>query len=382
MDSASSTPGLLALDAVTHNKNRMETADLPDSCKKHSATALPGLSLSAFLQKSNEPRAPDDASPASDDPARDFERLVRHGYDRLPRPGGGCTLQRWQSLAQVAYHDLSLVKLFEGHTDALAIIHELDGPAPAPGSTWATWAAEAPHARVRMTRTAGAAVRLNGNKAWCSGARVVNHAVVSVWDENDQPALACIDLHQPGVVVATEGWEAVGMAATASTDVSFHHAVAVPLGRPGQYVTRPGFWQGGAGIAACWYGGALALADHVRQACAHRTDPFRLAHLGAIDVSLSQAAALLRETATWIDAFSAANAMAHALRARAGAEAAATTVLDHAGRALGATPFCRDRRFARMAADLPVFVRQSHAEQDLAALAQSMLDAGESTWAL
>jgi hypothetical protein len=39
---------------------------------------------------------------------------------------------------------------------------------------------------------------------------------------------------------------------------------------------------------------------------------------------------------------------------------------------LGATPFCRDSHFARLAADLPVFVRQSHAEKDLAQLGQQV----------
>jgi len=58
------------------------------------------------------------------------------------------------------------------------------------------------------------------------------------------------------------------------------------------------------------------------------------------------------------------------------------------GRALGAAPICRDPWVARMMADLPVFLRQSHAERDLAALAQSTLrhgeddDAGEEEWRL
>ena len=68
-----------------------------------------------------------------------------------------------------------------------------------------------------------------------------------------------------------------------------------------------------------------------------------------------------------------ADASAVALRVRLAAEATATRVLDETGRALGATPFCRDPRFARMAADLPVFLRQSHAERDCAALGERVL---------
>jgi hypothetical protein len=58
------------------------------------------------------------------------------------------------------------------------------------------------------------------------------------------------------------------------------------------------------------------------------------------------------------------------LRTRLLVEQAATTVLTHSGRALGAGPLCRDPSIARCMADLPVFLRQSHAERDLAALGE------------
>ena len=42
------------------------------------------------------------------------------------------------------------------------------------------------------------------------------------------------------------------------------------------------------------------------------------------------------------------------------------------GRALGAGPLCKDEHLARLFADLPVFLRQSHAERDLEALGRAM----------
>src|SRR5689334_9943551 len=54
----------------------------------------------------------------------DLRQLVAAGLDRLPLPGSGQTLARWRMLAEVAALDLSLAKLFEGHTDALAILAE------------------------------------------------------------------------------------------------------------------------------------------------------------------------------------------------------------------------------------------------------------------
>jgi hypothetical protein len=300
--------------------------------------------------------------------------LVDAGLDRLPRPGGGATLDRWRRLAEVAAHDLSLVKLFEGHTDALAILVEL-GASPAPsGSRWATWCAEPPDARL-VFEAAGSGYRLRGTKAWCSGAAQVTHAVISGWNADGEPCLATVAMDAPGVTVTDAGWHAVGMAGSASVDVRFDGTPARPLGRPGDYVRRPGFWQGGAGIAACWWGGAAGIAAMVREKAGSRSDPHRLAHVGGIDTALAASAALLRECAAWIDAHPESSAQAWALRVRLAVEEAADAVMRHAARGLGAAPLCRDARFARAMADLPVFIRQSHAERDLAALGALALDA-------
>ena len=311
-----------------------------------------------------------------------LDHLVEAGLDTLPRPGTGRTLSRWQRLAAVATHDLSLVKLFEGHTDALAILDELDGPAPSPGSRWGTWCAEPPDARVRFLAQGGDRLLLDGTKAWCSGAAAVTHAVVSGWDEAGAPGLAAVALDQPGVTVTNEGWLAVGMARSGSVNVRFDRAEAVRIGQPGSYTARPGFWQGGAGIAACWYGGASGIAQQTRALAGGQPDGHRLAHLGAIDVALAGAAAVLRESAAWIDAHPADDASTVALRVRLTVENAAHEVMRHAGRALGAGPLCRNARFAQAMADLPVFLRQSHAERDLAALGERVRDAQAAAWTL
>ncbi len=312
--------------------------------------------------------------------------LVAAGIDRLPLPGAGATLLRWQVLAEVAAHDLSLVKLFEGHTDALAILAELDAPGAPAGSRWGTWCAEPPSARLSMeppgADAAAPSVRLDGTKAWCSGAAELSHAVVSCWDAAGKPCLAAVALDQPGVTVTGEGWHAVGMAASGSVDVRFDHAEATRIGNPGDYVRRPGFWQGGAGIAACWFGGALGIARMARDGAGPAPDAHRLAHLGAIDTALAGAASLLRESAAWIDGHPRDDARSLALRSRLVVEQCANDVMAHAGRALGAGPLCRDARFARAMADLPVFLRQSHAERDLAALGQWALDAEDAPWML
>jgi hypothetical protein len=313
-------------------------------------------------------------------------RLIAAGQDQLPLPGHGATLQRWQCLALAARHDLSLAKLYESHTDALAILDELRGPAH-PGASWGVWCAESRDAGVVLRRAADGQTVLAGRKQWCSGAAVLSHALVSCQDAGGHRQLAAVALRGPGVTITEDGWRAVGMADTASVDVLFDEAPAVVVGEPGEYLARPGFWYGGAGIAACWYGAAQALAGYLHaatreSATASPPDPHRLAHLGAVEVALGGAASLLRATARAIDQARGAYAGRMAMRARLAVEDAAADVLRHVTRALGAGPLCRDERFARLATDLPVFLRQSHAERDLASLGALVTQLEEAPWAL
>ena len=309
--------------------------------------------------------------------------LVRAGHARLPLPGHGATLARWQALAAVGAHDLPLAKVFEGHTDAVAILHEAKAHALADTTqaTWGTWCAEPPDARLALLAVDDRHV-LRGRKAWCSGAHGVTHAVVSCWDDGGAPMLAAVDLRQRGVRVTNDGWNAVGMRATASVDVWFDDVVATPLVGPGFYVERAGFWQGGAGVAACWFGAATRLADALRERLAERSDPHRLAQLGEVSVALQGCAALIREAAATIDSAPDANAMRTAMTVRLSVEATANTVLHAVGRALGAGPLCKDASLAHLYADLPVFMRQSHAERDLEAVGKLVATLEDAPWTL
>lgn len=339
-----------------------------------------GRSLSAFARRPAMP----DGNPGL---AALMHSLREQRLDQLPLPGMGHTLLRWQVLAQVAACDLALAKIYEGHTDALAILAECRTAHLAAGDLWAVWAAEPPGARVRIVRRDADQVYLMGRKSWCSGALEVNRAVISVWDEQDRAQLVAIEVGGPCQQISTQNWQAVGMAQTQSADIEFEECPAVIVGEPGEYVQRPGFWHGAGGIAACWYGAATGLAEHLhrhahRLHIERRADPHALSHLGAVDAALGSAAALLRESAREIDQRPFADVSRAARRLRAHVEQAAGEVISHVGRALGATPFCREAHFARLSADLPVFMRQSHAERDLAQLGLQVAHEVSTGWKL
>ena len=104
-----------------------------------------------------------------------------------------------------------------------------------------------------------------------------------------------------------------------------------------------------------------------------------LAHLGAVDIALHTARAALEAAAAGIDADPddrQNGGRRRALRVRALAEATATEVMHRVGRALGASPLSHDEAHGRRVADLTVYIRQHHAERDLAELGALVADAG------
>ena len=292
-----------------------------------------------------------------------MRELISAGVAAPPLPGSGRTLERWQALAIVGAADLSLAKIYEGHTDALAIVAELDGVTE---GLSAVWAAEGPESRVELVQDNGGWT-LIGRKGWCSGADIVDEALVTAWTEQ-KPMLARVRMREDGIRIDPTTWRAVGMSASASASVTFNRTPATVIGAPGTYLSRPGFWQGGAGIAAVWYGATVAVGREVAISRRAGSDPHVRAHLGTIDAALASARASLKEAAVWIDAHPTENAERIALEVRALVECAATTVLSSAGRALGAAPLCLNPSHAQRCADLAVFLRQSHAEADLASL--------------
>lgn len=346
-----------------------------------------------------------DPLPPTDFP---FGTPVRHALDQIHAfdadpAAASSTAARFRWLAKVTGENAAIGKLFESHLDAVGIAREILGEGaaatliravdPSQG-LWGVWAAGGPAgAELQLAPDAAGGFVVSGRKSWCSGASGVRAALATARDADGQVQLIAVSMHHPRVTVTREGWHAVGMADTASVDVLFDAVPAWPVGAPGAYLDRPGFWHGAAGIAACWHGAAAAVAQRLRERVQQRgaaADDLLAAHLGAVDCTLSASAHALRHAAAAIDAHRAggrAFGRREALQVRGTVEAAASATLDRVGRALGAGPLCRDAAHAQRVADLSVFLRQSHAEWDLAVLGRLAAEAGEtlpgdSAWTL
>ena len=259
----------------------------------------------------------------------------------------------------------------------MAILAELGDRARKPGSRWGVWAANPPGPNVKATRRDGV-WELHGTKQYCSGARACTDVLVTA-AAGDGARLFAVPtgLLEPN----PDSWPATGMAGSDTLDVGFPGVPAVPVGPPDAYTNRPGFSHGGVGVAACWYGGARGVARALLSAASKRdVGPHALAHLGAVDLALRAAWAALGQAADEIDADPGderGEGPLRALRVRALTEAAAADVLTRTGRALGAGPLGHDEAHSRAVADLTVYLRQHHAERDLARLGELVAERGD-----
>jgi hypothetical protein len=301
--------------------------------------------------------------------------------DTWPLPGQGHTERRLELLARWSAKDVVLGRLLEAHADAVAILYELRadvGIFPASGvpRRWGVWAAGPAEGVVASRCVEG--WRVSGTKHWCSGASLVTHALVD-GAAIDGQRLFEIDLAHPGVTLANSDWVGPGMSRADTRRVDLLDVPARAIGAPGDYLSRPGFWAGAIGVAACWHGGTIAVADSLRAAAESKLGPHALAHLGAIYGALLQNRSTLREAGRYVDAQPSVDLAVLARAVRFTIERNASAVVDRVGRALGPRPLAYDRGHAQAVHDLQIYIRQDHAEQDLERLGRNLVD-GEVPW--
>jgi alkylation response protein AidB-like acyl-CoA dehydrogenase len=287
----------------------------------------------------------------------------------VPLPGSGKTAERHRRLFDVGRDDLSVARLVEAHWDALAILAEAGGEAE-PGALYGVWAAEARDKVLRLE--AGA---IFGKKPFCSGAGIVDRALVTV----KEPLALLVDVDLRGregrVTFDDSAWKTHAFGETRTSLATFDSVVVNDsdvVGEGGYYLERPGFCHGACGPAACWAGGAAGLFEWaLRQ---RRDDPHTLAHLGGMKAAVWSMHAALRSAGEEIDAKwdDVKAGQVRALSVRHVVEQGCTDVLRRLARGYGPHPLAMDEAIGRRYQELDIYVRQCHAERDLEALGKAL----------
>jgi hypothetical protein len=302
-----------------------------------------------------------------------FRNALMGGGLEMPFPGRGQTAARHQRLSDIARRNLALGRLAEAHVDALAILHEAGRPAD-PNALYGVWASEVPGRSLRLT-DCGSWFELSGQKMFCTGATLVDRALVTVMEPERR--LVDVDLcSSAGKIRYDESaWVTSAFAETHTATATFDRVpvtVGDFIGAPGWYLERPGFWHGACGPASCWTGGALGLLDYAR-ANTREGNPHAWAALGAIEAHCWALQKILEGAGSEIDANpkDAAGAMRIALKVRHLVDEGCTEILRRFGRAYGPRPLAFDSAMSKLCQELTLYVRQTHAESDLEALGKA-----------
>nr|WP_309814181.1 hypothetical protein [Pseudarthrobacter sulfonivorans] len=333
--------------------------------------------------------------------------IARNIGSSWPKPGDGQTGLLWELLASVASVDVAAGRVFEPHLDAQAILAQAALSPDARDGAWGVFAAEGPGTLLEA-KPDGDGILLSGAKPWCSLAPLLDRAVITAHTETGGRAAFAVDLRHPGVTCEEPAWVARGLREIPSGTVHFSQVPAVPLGGDGWYFSRPGFAWGGMGVAACWLGGAVAVArdyeESLRTAAGNGREPDQvaLAALGETDRILTSALQYLARTAELIDGGALSDgdgtlsnargpsvqddapvadrsAWSEALRVRGTVAAAVERVLSLVSRNRGPAPLAFDEPYAKRMADLGLYVRQHHAMRDDAQLGKLTLN-GDHPW--
>lgn len=300
-----------------------------------------------------------------------FLREAREGAS-LPVPGLGRTAERLRALRERAANNASVGRLFEAHTDAMAILFEAS-IAPPPLAALAVWAS-GPTSSLTLGHDNEGLV-LNGKRAFCGGASVVDAALVTV-DSTEGERLVLVDLHQRGVRVESGTWKTeafrdAGIATVHFDDVQLDSNALV--GPPGWYGSRRGFWYGAVGVAAVWAGMADALLSWLPTLRRH-SDDLALVASGSIESSMWAVSAFLNHASAQIDAPAEVDgvpgAKSIALACRHNVRSLLESAMVAFDDEIGPAPRAFHPEVGRMRAELSLALTQSHGARDLILLAQ------------
>ena len=138
----------------------------------------------------------------------------------LPVSGRGQTAVRHHLLFGIGREDLALARLAEAHFDALAILAEAGLP-HALNALYGVWASEKP-GEVLTLNQAGSDLKLTGSKMFCSGAGLLDRALVTV--SIPQQRLVDIDLRKnaDAIQLNFSDWKTAAFAETQTARVTFN----------------------------------------------------------------------------------------------------------------------------------------------------------------
>ena len=319
-------------------------------------------------------------------PESAFSALADAGLLAVTLPGHdldfnqGKTARLLHLLKRIGSANLAVGRVYEGHINALYLIHLYATPAQQARwyadvsqhqrlfSVWNTQAEDG----VRMDQV-NSSYRLTGAKTFCSGAGWVHRPLITGHLQTDSKngwQMAVVPTERVAEIRQDERfWQPLGMRASASFKLDFTGVDVSEsdlLGQPGDYLRQPYFSGGAIRFAAVQLGGAEAIFQATRSFLMgmNRIDDIlqqtRLAEMACLIESGNQ---WLQAAGDKTDQWLAQGAdwttiVGYANMTRTAIEEICLRVMPLAERCVGARGLLRPNSFERLHRDLTLYLRQ------------------------
>jgi len=301
--------------------------------------------------------------------------------------GDGAVDALRDTLRLVGGADLSLGRVFEGHVNAVQLVHAYGNGGRrgtlaedlAARRSFGVWNTEP---QPGMTVTDG---RLTGAKSFATGAGHLDYALITARDADGAKRMVLVDIADAGERVDNSGWRVRGMRGTMSGVLDFTGMTGAVIGGPGDYEREPRFSAGAWRFAAVQLGAAEALVRHWRDhlvATGKGADPIQRARFAA-SVAATRSAGLWVARAARLAEAADPHAIAHVLMTRGIVEEAALGAMEGAARSIGTASFFEGSRVDRITRDLGLYLRQPVPDQARDRAAAAWLEAdcwGDDRW--
>jgi alkylation response protein AidB-like acyl-CoA dehydrogenase len=335
-------------------------------------------------------------------PEKAFAWLAEAGLLAVTLPGRELDFNQARTrpllhlLKRIGAANLSVGRVYEGHLNALWLIHVYGTTEQqtrwyadaAAGRLFSVWNTQADDG-VTLHPTGAGTLTLRGAKTFCSGAGWIDRPLVTgAWA--DDPARQGWQM----AVIPTERvqeipqdarfWRPLGMRASASFRMDFTGIELTEedlLGPPDAYYRQPHFGGGAIRFAAVQLGGAEAVFDATRQfltAQGRLDDPFQRARLAEMAVLIESGNHWLDaagdKTDAWLNGGGAfEKIVSYANAVRTVIEEICLRMLPLAERCVGARGLLRPNAFERIHRDLTHYLRQPAPDATLTELGRYVL---------
>lgn len=374
--------------------------DYPSS---HTLPASVPIFVSELSERLAQYRERQSEAEAAEFPAQSFNWLREAGLYRITLPGQPLdfdhpnTAQQLQLLKLVGRGNLSVGRIYEGHVNALFLIHLFGTLAQRE-----RWYADVRHGQhlfgvwntqagdgITIVAQGNGRYELQGSKTFCSGAQQVTRPIVpgQLIDDRGgeqgwQMCVVPLDEH-PDIPVDPTFWQPLGMRASVSHKIDFSGIELTKddlLGQPNDYHRQPYFSGGAIRFAAVQLGGAEAIFDATRrylQQLKRTEDPYQRMRLGEMATLIETGNLWLRQAGEQADHNAPPEQIInYANMTRSVIERIGLDVMRLSERCVGARGLLYPEPFARLHSDLTTYLRQPAPDNALAQVGQY---AGERT---